>query len=107
MSPLSPQVIAFDGPLLQAENLEKTKSMLYAAVETGSPNLVMDFSEVEYVDSSFLGLLIRVLRLVKSKGGEIKLCRMSSSIYSIFKLMALTRVFDIHDTREGALKAFE
>ena len=42
-----------------------------------------------------------------ARGGELKLCSLSKQVRSVFELVRMQRVFDIHATRESAVLAFE
>lgn len=69
--------------------------------------LVFDLSQLRFVDSSGLGALLSCLRKVNARGGELKLCSLSKQVQSVFELVRMHRVFDIHATRDGAVNAFE
>jgi len=44
---------------------------------------------------------------LNAKGGDLKLFGMSKQVRAVFELVRMHRVFDIVDTREDALRAFE
>jgi len=68
--------------------------------------LIFDLSRVRFVDSSGLGAFISCLRKLNAKGGDLKLCRLSKQVRTIFELVRLHRVFDICGTREEAARLF-
>jgi anti-sigma B factor antagonist len=70
------------------------------------PRVVLDLSKLTFIDSSGLGALLSCLRQVSSSGGDMKLCSLSSPVRSVFQLVRMHRLFDIHNTREEALRAF-
>ena len=70
-------------------------------------NLVLDLSRLRFVDSSGLGGFISCLRKLNAKGGDLKLCAMSTQVRAVFELVRMHRVFDILTTREDAVRAFE
>ena len=57
--------------------------------------LVIDFSNVEFLSSSVLGLLIKISKKVYEKAGELRLCSISAKIDEIFKITRLDKVFEI------------
>ena len=69
--------------------------------------LVLDLSRLRFVDSSGLGAFISCLRKLNAAGGDLKLCGMSKPVRAVFELVRMHRVFDIFNTREEALKAFQ
>lgn len=56
---------------------------------------VLDFSNVHFIDSSGLGVLVTVLRNISKQGGDIKIAGPSPEVQSLFSLTRLDKVFDI------------
>ena len=71
-------------------------------VAKGNQKIVLDLSEVSFIDSSALGALISVLKLVGSSG-ELVLCSAQHTVASMFKLTRMNKVFRIFDNREDAI----
>jgi len=69
--------------------------------------LVLDLSRLRFVDSSGLGAFISCLRKLNAAGGDLKLCGMSKPVRAVFELVRMHRVFDIFDTPEQAVRAFD
>jgi anti-sigma B factor antagonist len=84
--------------------LEKT--LLPLVDQDHKPLIVLDFSNVRYLTSSVLGLLIRILKKVNEAGGGLRLCGINAKILEIFTITRLDKVFDIFPTREKALLEF-
>jgi anti-sigma B factor antagonist len=78
-----------------------------APVLEAHPRLVLDLSRLRFVDSSGLGAFISCLRKLNAVGGDLKLCCMSKPVRGVFELVRMHRVFDILDTSEDAVRAFE
>jgi len=91
---------------LDASNAGKFKDDIAPVLEAHT-KLVLDLSRLRFVDSSGLGAFISCLRKVNAKGGELKLCGMSKRIRAVFELVRMHRIFDIRDTKEEAVRAFE
>ncbi len=69
------------------------------------PKIVVDLAAVSYMDSSGVATLIEALQLTKRAENEFALCCLSSGVKSIIELARLDQIFDIHQTREGAIGA--
>lgn len=69
--------------------------------------LVLDLGQLRFVDSSGLGAMLSCLRQLSAKGGDLKLCAMSKQVRGLFELVRMHRIFDIYDTREEAVRAFQ
>ena len=65
-------------------------------------NLILDFTNVKFLSSAVLGLLIRVSKKIYEQDGQLRLCDISPRIYEIFKITRLTKIFDILPDRAAA-----
>lgn len=75
-------------------------------IRSNIKQIIIDFSEVPYTDSSGLATLIELLQRLKKTGGELKLCGMSDKIKGIFEVTRLDKLFSIYNSCESALKGF-
>jgi anti-sigma B factor antagonist len=91
---------------LDASNTKEFKRDMAVLFEN-HPRVVLDLHNVELVDSSGCGAFISFLRQLKSEGGDMKLCAVTRPVRSLFELVRMHRIFDIFNTREEALKAFQ
>ncbi len=89
--------VEFSGEL-KKEMLEK--------IEEGYQNVVVDLSEIEFVDSSFLGAMVAGLKKATMKNGDLKIVGLQSPVRAMFELTRLYRIFDIFDDLEEALSSF-
>ena len=80
------------------------KQAMGDVIDKGCPHLVVDFSGVEFMDSSGLGALVAVRKMVDSEG-SLKLCGINEQVMSLFKLTRMTQIFDIFDDTDQALAA--
>jgi anti-sigma B factor antagonist len=78
-----------------------------APVLEAHPQLVLDLSRLRFVDSSGLGAFISCLRKLNAAGGDLKLCGMSKPVRAVFELVRMHRVFDIFDSPDDAVRAFD
>ena len=91
---------------LDAGNAGEFKRDVAPLLENNS-KVVLDMSRLRFVDSSGLGAFISSLRKLNAKGGDLKLCGMSKQVRAVFELVRMHRVFDILDTRDNAIRAFD
>jgi len=102
----SPTVVVVPGPRIRLEENDVIRELLLGHITDGRTRLVLNFEQVEFVDSSFLGLLIIVLKRATAAGGDIRICCLQPSMRNIFELMRLNRLFEFHSTEEAALASF-
>ncbi|MBZ5600750.1 MAG: STAS domain-containing protein [Acidobacteriia bacterium] len=71
------------------------------------PRVVFDLGQLRFVDSSGLGAMLSCLRQLTAKGGDLKLCSMSKQVRALFELVRMHRIFEIYNTRQDAVQAFQ
>ena len=95
-------VIAIRSGNLDARNAKAFKESLQPMLDQHRV-VVLDMSQLDFVDSSGLGALLSCLRVMNNKDGELKLCALSKPVLALFELVRMHRLFAIYDTREEAL----
>ena len=81
------------------------RDRLSVAIDGGASSLVLDLTEVSFVDSMALGVLVGSAKRVRADGGEMRVVVRRPSIRRIFEVTLLDRVFPLAETREEALAA--
>lgn len=76
---------------------------LTAVIESGKTTLVLDLSEVEFIDSTGLSMLLSVLRLVTQKQGHLALVCSNPTVLRLFQITRLVETFDIFPDRAAAV----
>jgi len=71
-----------------------------------SREIVLHLGEVTFIDSSGLGMLVRLLASARAAGGDIKLCNVPREIHHTLRITNLIRLFDTHETQLEAISAF-
>ncbi|HMN50097.1 MAG TPA: STAS domain-containing protein [Ignavibacteriaceae bacterium] len=68
--------------------------------------IVIDLSHCEYIDSTFLGSLVVVLKKMAERGGEIKYVIPQPSALYLFKITGLYGVLNLYRNRAEAVESF-
>ena len=66
---------------------------------------VIDLSQVAYLGSAALGLLVNLRQQIKQSGGRLVLCGLSPQLLHIFKTCCMERLFRIVKSRKDAIAA--
>jgi anti-sigma B factor antagonist len=69
-------------------------------------HILLDLADVEFLDSSGLGLLVRYLTRTRNAHGNLKLCAPATQIRDVLRVTRLQGVFDAHESEESAIAAF-
>lgn len=91
---------------LDASNVGEFRRDLTPLLQSET-RLVLDLSQLRFIDSSGLGAMLSCLRQLSAKGGDLKLCGMPKQVRALFELVRMHRIFDICGTREEAVHAFQ
>jgi len=78
---------------------------LHAIIETKPKHIVVDLSQVTYIDSSGLAVLIEGMQNVAAYGGKFALTSLQESVRPIFEIARLDQVFRIFPDVDAALAA--
>ena len=96
-----------DVKILEEEQIQSLEKTFMSLIEQNTGvQLVIDFSGVQFLTSSVLGLLIRLSRRVYQAEGRLRLCSIDPKILEIFKITRLDKVFEIYKDRQQALESF-
>lgn len=68
--------------------------------------IVLHLGEVEFVDSSGIGTMVRTLTSTRRLRGDLKLCNVPEHVGKVLRLSQLTKLFDCHDSEDSAVAAF-
>lgn len=95
-------IVRVNGDIDAYSTGELKKFMIDLISRTEKSTLVIDMSNVPYVDSAGLGMLVSILRESKSAGKSLVLASMKPNVKRIFELTRLDKVFTITDTVQEA-----
>lgn len=62
-------------------------------------NLVFDFTNVTFIDSSGLGVVLGRYKRVVSRGGKVKIIGANSQVYKILQLSGFLRLMDVENPK--------
>lgn len=96
-----------EAAMLDESSIQQLGSELEKVVQSKEGiKLVVDLSNVDYVSSAVLGRLVKIYKLVKQISGKMKLAGVKNNILQVFKITKLDKMFEIHPTRDKAVKSF-
>ena len=82
------------------------KKILNEDLEKKFKKIVVDISQCEFMDSTFLGVLVYAQKRISSQGGEIKLVEPASVFQTLLEKTSTLRIFDTHKTVHDAVVSF-
>jgi anti-anti-sigma factor len=82
---------------------EETVNEAMAVCMGKSQNIVMNFADVEYINSAGIAVIIGVITELTKKGGTLKLVGVSDHYKKIFTMVGLTQYANIYNSIEEAI----
>lgn len=92
---------------IDASCRNELRDNLEPMIDEPNARIVIDMSNVRFIDSAGIGALLSCLKRVSANNGELKLCGVAEPVRAILELVRLHRLLDIANSREEAVAAFE
>jgi anti-sigma B factor antagonist len=75
-------------------------------LEVDRPRVVLDCSQVQYIDSVGIDMLLHCMDETMKRDGDLKLAALSPSAAAILELMRVDRLFEVFETADEAARSF-
>ena len=82
------------------------RQAIVTLVTSGSPFVVVDLSQVDFIDSSGLGGLVSGLKTAREAGGDLRLAAPTEQVKLVLQLTNLERVLIPFDDAELAIESW-
>ncbi len=79
------------------------KQQLLEVIGQGGKQVIVDFSDTTFIDSTTLGVLVGGVKRLRTNDGQLALVCSDRNITKIFEITGLDRVFNIYPTRVEAV----
>lgn len=99
-------VIELKGNVMGGEDTKEFNDLLHKLIDEGKKNIVVDLSDVKFMNSSGLGMMIGGLTTMKKAGGNLKLARVTEKIESLLIITKLITIFEFYEKVDDAIKSF-
>lgn len=103
--PDSPIVVLRVTGRLDASTVGQLERALSDAQLAGVRAVLVDMSQLTYVSSSGLRVLLSARSAMRKKGGDIFLCALSPSVREVFDMVGFSAIFSLFDTVEMGMEA--
>jgi anti-anti-sigma factor len=100
------RLVKFKGDL-DATNVESVVEKIFSLIDEGIVNIIADFSDLRYVNSTGLGILLHFSKSAKEKNGSFKVCSVNDNVYEIIDIIGATTLLDIYSTVDEAVGSYK
>lgn len=99
-------VLALYGELIDRTQGQDLMSRVDALGEEGIHKIVMELSELKYMNSTGLNVLINALTKTRKNGGDLVICGVPKKIQELLLVTKLNSVFIVTETSDEAVARF-
>jgi anti-sigma B factor antagonist len=100
-------VVALDGCPVLGEESKALREKLKSLVAEGKKKIVLNMTNVEYIDSAGLGNLVGTHVSAKTQGASLRLSNLGRKFQEVLQITKLLTVFEVYDTEAAAIASFD
>jgi anti-sigma B factor antagonist len=97
-------IIRLSGDLIGEDNGAAVVEVVTNAIQEQVRTCIIDISELRYINSSGIGVLITILTKFRNKGGEVYLMKPSENVQKLLVITKLNAIFQIIQTEQELVK---
>ena len=98
-------VVSFEGHL-DTNTAPDAQTQLDGLIEGGKTNILVDFSDLDYISSAGLRVLLITAKRLGSSGGSLRLCSLNETVREVFDMSGFSTIFSVLGDRAEALASF-
>jgi anti-sigma B factor antagonist len=98
--------VDLSGRITLGEASVVVRDVINKLMGNGNKKILLNLAEVNYIDSSGIGVLVSSFSTVRSQGGELKLVNLSKRIRDLLQITKLYSLFDVKDDEATAIGSF-
>ena len=101
---LTTEVLQFDrgitgiscyGRFTMGTRLSETEGLINSLIANGTPNLVLDLTNVDFVDSAGLGIIMRAFGEIEQRGGKFRVAGPTPQVRRLFEITHTATILPI------------
>jgi anti-sigma B factor antagonist len=99
-------IVDVSGRIELGEESAAVRDLVSDLLSKGHKKILLNLGQVNYIDSSGLGMLVSSFTSARKQGGELKLLNLTNKVSDLMQITKLYTVFDIANDEASALKSF-
>ena len=100
------QILDISGKIVLGEATKTIRQTISDLLVNGGRKIVLNLKDVNYVDSSGIGELVRTYTSVTREGKQLKLLNLTEKIRDLLVITKLLTVFQVYENEQAALASF-
>ena len=99
-------IVDLNGKITLGENTGSLRNEIHSLLSRGVKNIILNFAQVGYVDSSGLGELVGAFTTTTNAGGSLKLLNLQDKMKGLMQVTKLYTIFAVFEDEAAAVKSF-
>jgi anti-sigma B factor antagonist len=99
-------VMGLDGRVVLGDESNALREEVKKMLNAGKKKIVLDMSNVSYIDSAGLGTLVAAHESARKQGASLKLSNLGKKFQEILQVTKLLTVFDVYPSESAAISSF-
>jgi anti-sigma B factor antagonist len=99
-------VVDLSGRIKEGEDITVLRDTIEDLLGKGQKKILLNLGDINHIDSSGAGALLRAFTSVRNQGGELKLLHPTKKVHDMLQNTKLSTVFDVRDDEATAIAAF-
>jgi len=100
------RILYVDG-YINAHTVQDFEKAVQSLLDEQQYRILINCRDLEYINSSGLGVLMGVIEEIQENGGFLYLSDMNETVFNIFDTLGFTHLFKVFDTEEEATDALK
>jgi len=100
------RILYIDG-FINAHTVQEFEKSVQSALEEKNFRILINCKDLQYINSSGLGVLMGVIEEIQDNDGFLYLSNMNETVFNIFDTLGFTHLFKVFDTEEEAISSLQ
>ena len=100
-------ILDLKGKILFGDGIDELRQSINGAIKDNEKQLILNFAEVPYLDSTGLGEVVRSYTTLKKEGGAVKITNLTNKVKDLMMVTKLITVFETFNDENEAIKSFK
>jgi len=99
-------ILDLKGKILVGDGIDELRKSINESIEQKETNLILNFQNVPYLDSTGLGEVVRSYTSLKKEGGAVKIVNLTNKVRDLLSVTKLITVFETFEDEDKAVESF-
>jgi len=99
-------ILDCSGKITLGEGTMAIRNTVREVLKNGGKKIILNLSDVNYIDSSGIGELVSTYTTVTNGGGQLKLLNLTKKIQELLSITKLLTVFSVYQSEQEAIASF-